>query len=88
MTIFFYFFSQKTIVPFLQEVFMPIVTTIFTVLGQPVDSLDTQATRDKQMLQRSYFQFLQTITMHDVMEVIANQGEYYGMEFRFYMHVT
>ena len=60
---------------------MPIVTTIFTVLGQPVDSLDTQATRDKQMLQRSYFQFLQTITMHDVMEVIANQGEYYGMEF-------
>ena len=55
---------------------MAIVTTVFNVLGQPSDSLDTQATRDKQMLQRSYFQFLQTIAIHDVTEVIATQGEW------------
>ncbi|XP_070558298.1 exportin-T-like isoform X2 [Ptychodera flava] len=65
---------KKLIVPFVQEVFMPVVTTIFTVLMQPVDSNDTQAAKEKQTLQRSYFQFLQALVINDVVEVISNQS--------------
>ncbi|XP_077981134.1 exportin-T-like [Glandiceps talaboti] len=65
---------KKVIVPFLQEVFMPVVTTIFTVLMQPVDAQDTQAAKEKQTLQRSYFHFLHSLVTNDVVEVISNQS--------------
>lgn len=65
---------KKTIIPFLQEAFMPVVQHIFRVLSQPADELDTQAQRDKDSLQRSYFQFLQCIIANDVLEVISNQS--------------
>ncbi|XP_071784413.1 exportin-T-like [Asterias amurensis] len=64
---------KSTIVPFLRSVFMPIVTTIFNVLGQPADELDIQAKQDKDLLKRSYFQFLQTLVANDVSEVISGQ---------------
>lgn len=65
---------QKTIIRFLQAVFMPIVRTIDTVLKQPAEEADTQATIDKQTLRRCYFQFLQCIAMNDCLEVISQQG--------------
>lgn len=66
---------KKTIIRFLQAVFMPIVRTIDTVLKQPTEEADTQAAIDKQTLRRCYFQFLQCIAMNDCLEVISHQEQ-------------
>ncbi|XP_036375883.1 exportin-T isoform X1 [Megalops cyprinoides] len=61
--------------PFLQQVFMPLVQAFFQVLAQPAEENDQTAALEKQMLRRSYFAFIQTITSNaSVNEVIANQG--------------
>ena len=64
---------KNHITPFLQEIFMPIVRTIFSVLNQPSDSLDTQAAREKALLKNSYFQFVASLVNNNVVEVILNQ---------------
>lgn len=66
---------QKTIIPFLQEAFMPVVQHIFSVLSQPTDELDMQTQIEKDALQRSFFQFLQGLIANDVLEVISNQSK-------------
>ncbi|XP_033110914.1 exportin-T-like [Anneissia japonica] len=66
---------KRVISPFLREVFMPIVTTIFNVLAQPADQMDMQARRDKQSLQKGYFNFLQVLVIHDLAEVMSNQEQ-------------
>ncbi|XP_072181720.1 exportin-T-like [Diadema setosum] len=66
---------KKTIIRFLQAVFMPIVRTIDSVLKQPTEETDTQAAIDKQTLRRCYFQFLQCIAMNDCLEVISHQEQ-------------
>ncbi|XP_063072875.1 exportin-T isoform X2 [Engraulis encrasicolus] len=60
--------------PFLQQVFMPLVLAIFEVLGRPAEENDQTAALDKQMLRRSYFSFIQTVTGSGMNEVMANQG--------------
>ena len=65
---------QKHIAPFLQEVFMPIVTAIFQVLLTPVDERDQVAAVEKRMLQRGYFSFIATLVNNNVTEVLSNQG--------------
>ncbi|XP_012696823.1 exportin-T [Clupea harengus] len=60
--------------PFLQQVFMPLVLAIFEVLGRPAEENDQTAALEKQMLRRSYFAFIQTITGSGMNEVMANQG--------------
>ncbi|XP_073411540.1 exportin-T [Dendrobates tinctorius] len=60
--------------PFLQQVFMPLLHAIFEVLVRPSEENDQSAALDKQMLRRSYFAFLQTVTGSGMNEVIANQG--------------
>ncbi|XP_069830556.1 exportin-T isoform X2 [Dendropsophus ebraccatus] len=60
--------------PFLQQVFMPLLHAIFEVLVRPSEENDQSAALDKQMLRRSYFAFLQTVTGSGMSEVIANQG--------------
>ncbi|XP_071816204.1 exportin-T-like [Apostichopus japonicus] len=65
---------KKTIIPFLQEAFMPVVQHIFSVLSQPTDELDMQTQIEKDALQRSFFQFLQGLIANDVLEVISNQS--------------
>ncbi|XP_062374318.1 exportin-T isoform X1 [Sardina pilchardus] len=60
--------------PFLQQVFMPLVLAIFEVLGRPAEENDQAAALDKQMLRRSYFSFIQTVTGSGMNEVMANQG--------------
>uniref|UniRef100_A0A2K5DTW7 Exportin-T n=1 Tax=Aotus nancymaae TaxID=37293 RepID=A0A2K5DTW7_AOTNA len=60
--------------PFLQQMFMPLLHAIFEVLLQPAEENDQSAALEKQMLWRSYFAFLQTVTGSGMSEVIANQG--------------
>ncbi|KAM3927543.1 exportin-T [Leptodactylus fuscus] len=60
--------------PFLQQVFMPLLHAIFEVLVRPSEENDQSAALDKQMLRRSYFAFLQTVSGSGMSEVIANQG--------------
>ncbi|KAH3816261.1 exportin-T-like isoform X2 [Dreissena polymorpha] len=64
---------KSAISPFLQEVFMPVVTTIFRVLTQPSDSLDQVALTEKRLLQKGYYSFLATIVANDVLDVLKNQ---------------
>uniref|UniRef100_A0A674BC81 Exportin-T n=1 Tax=Salmo trutta TaxID=8032 RepID=A0A674BC81_SALTR len=60
--------------PFLQQVFMPLVLAIFEVLCRPAEDNDQAAALEKQMLRRSYFTFIQTITSSGMNQVLANQG--------------
>ncbi|XP_075810890.1 exportin-T isoform X2 [Microtus pennsylvanicus] len=60
--------------PFLQQMFMPLLHAIFEVLLRPAEDNDQSAALEKQMLRRSYFAFLQTVTGSGMSEVIANQG--------------
>ncbi|KAM9313145.1 exportin-T [Gastrophryne carolinensis] len=60
--------------PFLQQIFMPLLHAIFEVLARPSEENDQSAALDKQMLRRSYFAFIQTVTGSGMSEVIANQG--------------
>ena len=66
---------QKQIIPFLQSVFLPVVTKIFQVLNTPVDERDQDAASDKRLLQRSYFSFIATLVNNNVQEVLSNQGK-------------
>ncbi|KAL4226182.1 hypothetical protein ACF0H5_014168 [Mactra antiquata] len=64
---------KSDISPFLQEVFMPVVSTIFRVLNTPVDDLDQVAVTEKKLLQKSYYLFISTIVSNDVLDVLKNQ---------------
>ncbi|KAL3853848.1 hypothetical protein ACJMK2_017348 [Sinanodonta woodiana] len=64
---------KGSIGPFLQEVFMPLVTAIFRTLTAPGDELDQQKKNDNKMLQKSYYLFLSTIVSNDLMDVLKNQ---------------
>ncbi|KAK1906570.1 Exportin-T [Dissostichus eleginoides] len=65
---------QSQVSPFLQQVFMPLVLSIFEVLGRPAEENDQAAALEKQMLRRSYFTFIQTVAGSGMNEVMANQG--------------
>lgn len=67
-------FLQAQVSPFLQQMFMPLLHAIFEVLLRPAEENDQSAALEKQMLRRSYFAFLQTVTGSGMSEVIANQG--------------
>lgn len=72
---------QRQVSPFLQQVFMPLVLAIFEVLGRPAEENDQAAALEKQMLRRSYFTFIQTITGSGMNEVMGNQGECENIQF-------
>ncbi|KFO24500.1 Exportin-T [Fukomys damarensis] len=57
-----------------KQMFMPLLRAIFEVLLRPAEENDQSAALEKQMLRRSYFAFLQTVTGSGMSEVIANQG--------------
>ncbi len=75
MSVFCVCLLQKQIIPFLQSVFLPVVTKIFQVLNLPVDERDQNAASDKRLLQRSYFSFIATLVNNNVHEVLSNQGQ-------------
>ncbi|GAB6029893.1 hypothetical protein CHUAL_005594 [Chamberlinius hualienensis] len=64
---------QKEVVPFLQQVFKPLVTVIACALEASIDVDDQQAVRDKQTLRRSYFSFIATIVTNNVTDVLSSQ---------------
>lgn len=64
---------QKEVVPFLQQVFMPIVNAIFSALSLPVEENDEQGKREKQLLQRNYFQFVAAVVTNNISEVLNAQ---------------
>ncbi|KAK3101339.1 hypothetical protein FSP39_002843 [Pinctada imbricata] len=65
---------KSALVPFLQEVFTPLVRTIFEVLLSPTDDLDQVTAVEKKLLQRSYYLFLSTMLSNDCIDVLRNQG--------------
>lgn len=65
---------KRHVSPFLQQIFMPLVLAIFEVLARPAEENDQAAALEKQMLRRSYFCFIQTVTGSGMNEVMANQG--------------
>uniref|UniRef100_A0A8D3BSL0 Exportin-T n=1 Tax=Scophthalmus maximus TaxID=52904 RepID=A0A8D3BSL0_SCOMX len=65
---------KRQVSPFLQQVFMPLVLAIFEALARPAEDNDQAAALEKQMLRRSYFCFIQTVTGSGMNEVMANQG--------------
>lgn len=65
---------KRQVSPFLQQIFMPLVLAIFEVLARPAEDNDQAAALEKQMLRRSYFSFIQTVTGSGMNEVMANQG--------------
>lgn len=68
------FLLQRRIAPFLREVFMPVVSTVFGVLQAPLDARDLVALNEKKMLQRGYFSFLAALVSNDVSDVLRSQG--------------
>lgn len=65
---------KAQIVPFLQQVFVPLVTTVFEVLARPAEENDQSAALDRQALRRNYFQFIYCIVSSGVADVISSQG--------------
>ncbi|PNF17178.1 hypothetical protein B7P43_G06581 [Cryptotermes secundus] len=64
---------KKEVIPFLQQVFMPIVNAIFSALSLPVEENDEQGKREKQLLQRNYFQFIAAVVTNNISEVLNAQ---------------
>lgn len=65
---------KADIIPFLQQVFMPIVSTIFQVLASSVDERDQVTQNDRKMLQRGYFSFISALVTNNVAQVLSNQS--------------
>ena len=59
--------------PFLSQVFMPLVMTIYQVLNVPADANDRVEAEEKKLLQRGYFLFLATIATN-CLDVLKAQG--------------
>jgi len=53
--------------------FAPMIRNVFSALAVPIETNDEQALRDKQMLQRQYFQFIATIVANNVTDVFQSQ---------------
>ncbi|XP_050413849.2 exportin-T isoform X2 [Patella vulgata] len=65
---------KTDITPFLNSLFMPLVSTIFQVISTPSDERDQIAANEKKMLERGYFQFLSTIVSYQVFDVLKAQA--------------
>ncbi|PSN51529.1 Exportin-T [Blattella germanica] len=64
---------KKEVIPFLQQMFMPIVNAIFSALSVPVEENDEQGKREKQLLQRHYFNFIAAIVTNNIADVLNAQ---------------
>ncbi|CAG7721639.1 unnamed protein product, partial [Allacma fusca] len=64
---------KKDVAPFLQQMFTPMVQTIFTALATPIETNDQQAIREKQLMQRQYFHFIAAIVTNNLTEVLSAQ---------------
>jgi exportin-T len=67
------------LVPYLQQVFVPVVMTIFRVLSGPVEANDQVGAMDQTLLRRGYFSFIAALVNNDVIEVLASQSTYFHL---------
>jgi len=67
-----FFFFQKTIEPFLREVFMLVVRAIFDVLSR--QTANDVSVDDVKTIRRTYFQFLHALVTNNVAQVVLCQG--------------
>jgi len=65
---------QKAMVPYLQQVFMPIVSTIFRALTTTIDERDQVSQTERKLLQRGFFTFISTLVNNNVTEVLSMQS--------------
>lgn len=63
---------QKDIGPFLQSIFVPLVSAIFTALSEPLEENDEEEKRTRRLLQRNYYLFLTTIVSSNLLDVMAS----------------
>ena len=63
---------KDEITPYINEVFMAIVQTIFNKLNEEVAGNDPEAARDKTMLQKSYYLFLSSIMTNGQSSVLIS----------------
>ncbi|XP_042220195.1 exportin-T-like isoform X2 [Homarus americanus] len=63
---------QKDISPFLQSIFVPLVSAIFTALSEPLEENDEEERRTRRLLQRNYYLFLTTIVSNNLLDVMAS----------------
>ncbi|ODM97182.1 Exportin-T [Orchesella cincta] len=64
---------QKEVVPFLKQMFTPMVQGVFAALQVPIEQNDLQAQRERQLLRRQYFQFIAAIVTNNVTDVLSAQ---------------
>ncbi|XP_021954226.1 exportin-T isoform X2 [Folsomia candida] len=62
---------KKEVVPFLNQMFTPMVQSVFRALAEPIELNDQIATGERRMLQRQYYNFIATIVTSNVMEVLS-----------------
>lgn len=60
-------------VPFLKQMFTPMVQGVFRALQVPIEPNDQIAIRERQLLRRQYFQFIAAIVTNNVTDVLAAQ---------------
>ncbi|ELU12326.1 hypothetical protein CAPTEDRAFT_150306 [Capitella teleta] len=65
---------KAVICPYLAQVFMPIVETIFNVLSAPLDARDQVSAAERSLLQRSYYSFISTLITNDTAQVLTGQA--------------
>lgn len=63
---------QKEISPFLQSIFVPLVSAIFSALSEPIEENDEEERRTRRLLQRNYYLFLTTIVSNNLLDVMAS----------------
>lgn len=62
---------QKDIGPFLQTVFVPLVSAIFAALSEPLEENEEEEKRTRRLLQRGYYLFLTTIVSNNLLDTLA-----------------
>lgn len=62
---------QKEVSPFLQTIFVPLVSAIFAALAEPHEDNDEEEKRTRRLLQRNYYLFITTIVSNNLLDVMA-----------------
>ena len=69
-----HFMFQKEIVPYMQPIFIPIVSTIQNALSLVVDENDNVTKDERTMLLRAYYGYINVILSNDTSEILTSQG--------------
>ncbi|KAG0723542.1 Exportin-T [Chionoecetes opilio] len=62
---------NKDVGPFLQTIFVPLVSAISSALSEPVEDNEEEEKRTRRLLQRGYYLFLTTIVSNNLLDTLA-----------------